>query len=390
MLRLSTFRNAIPLVPIALYLSIPAWADSSLTRELARSFEVQDRVSYRNIAGAVTIEPATGGATSVRAVVHAGGKTTEEAQALLDALDLRFEEKAGELIIEARYPLDRHQTYHYPEFRREGSSSTTNSSYDGKRVTVTTRKGGDAATLWVDLELHLQRGVGVQVKELMGQVRVSGVEGSVSVENGTGDITVDGMRGDLAAETGSGDVEVRGQRGAVLIDTGSGDVTVDDVEGDLDADSGSGDVTVAKATGNVRVDTGSGDVELRSVVGSIEIQTGSGDTYIGDAEGKMVTVDTGAGSIEVASPALFRDPASTKARFDTGSGDVILLIDEKVSMLLQFSSGSGRVRSPRVLADRIERLGDRGDRRYRIGGGGASQVTVDTGAGDVVLKLAGE
>jgi len=389
MLRHSTLGNAILLVPIALSLSIsPARSESSLTREVTRSFKVRGNVSYLNIAGAVTIDAATGDETNVRAVVHAAGRTAEEAQELLDGLDLRFEEKAGDLIIEAHYPLDQHRKYHYPEFR-PNSNSTTNSSYDGRRVTVTTRDDGDTATLWVDLEMHLQRDTGLYVKELMGQIQVSAVQGSVSVENGAGDITVGDVRGELAAESGSGNVEVQRQRGAVLVDTGSGDVMVNDVEGNVNADSGSGNVVVAKATGNVSVDTGSGDVELRSIRGSIDIETGSGDAHISEVEGKMVSVGTGAGSIQVESPALFRDPAAVKARFDTGSGDVILFVDEQVSMMLQFKSGSGRVRSPRALAGRIERLGDPEDRRYRIGGA-ASQVLVDTGAGDVVIKLVDE
>jgi hypothetical protein len=102
-----------------------------------------------------------------------------------------------------------------------------------------------------------------------------------------------------------------------------------------------------------------------------------------------VMVDTGAGSIMVESPALFRDPGAATARFETGAGDVILLVDDQVSMLLDFSSGSGRVRSPRALAGRIERIGPRGERRYRVGGE-SSRVTVDTGAGDVILRLARE
>jgi DUF4097 and DUF4098 domain-containing protein YvlB len=382
----STLRNAILLVPIAISLSVSnARPDTSLTREVTRTFKVKGSVSYRNLAGQITISGASGDETSVRGVVHAIGRTAEDAQALLDALELRFDEKDGDLIIEARYPLDRHRKYHYPDFRPH-SNSTTNSSYDGKRVVVTTRDEDDAVTLWVDLEVKLQRNAGIEVKELMGQVRVASVEGSVKIENGAGDITVGDMRGDIAAVTGSGDVDVQRHRGEVLIDTGSGDVKVDDAEGDVNAESGSGDVVVAKTTGNVNVDTGSGDVELSSVHGSIEIETGSGDTHIREAEGKMVTVSTGAGSIQVESPALFRNPAAAKARFDTGSGDVILLVDEQVSMVLKFDSGSGRVRSPRALEEKIERLGTPEERRYQIGGS-ASQVTVDTGAGDVVIRL---
>ncbi len=368
----------------------PAWAESRRTQEVTKRFpNVRGVVRFENIAGSVTVGKAEGDATTVKAVIHAIGDTDQEAKELLDLLKLSFSEKGGDLHIDARYPLDRYDTYHYPEFDHSGSSTST-SSEDGQKVVVTTRKTRDAVPLWVDLELRVEPGVGVQIKEMAGDIDVSGVEGPVKVENGWGDMTITGVKGDLLADTGSGDVSVRGHRGKSVVDTGSGQVVVEDVNGAVDAETGSGDIQVLKVMGSVRVETGSGDVELSDVKGAISIETGSGDTRISSAEAEEVKVDTGSGTISIDSPALFRDPGAAVARFDTGSGDVVLQVDDKVSMLLYFSSGSGRVRSPRALEGRIERVGREGEeRRYRIGGD-ASHVTVGTGSGDVVLRLAGQ
>jgi DUF4097 and DUF4098 domain-containing protein YvlB len=98
-------------------------------------------------------------------------------------------------------------------------------------------------------------------------------------------------------------------------------------------------------------------------------------------------VDTGSGMIRVESPSMFRSKPGADAVFETGSGDVVLTIDADASMTLSFQSPSGKVKSPRALEGRIERVGGEGSRRYRIGGGD-NQVRVETGAGDVVLVLA--
>jgi DUF4097 and DUF4098 domain-containing protein YvlB len=373
--------TSLSLVPFNL-----ARADASLTRAVARGFQVEKEVRLRNLAGKVTVTAAEGTETLLTATIHAEGETTEEAEELLNSINLKVEEKGDLVKVDIRYPLDKYRTYRYPATKRSGNW-TSNATYDGERVTVTSRETSKSVTLWVDVDLSLASGVGVHIRELAGGVEVSSVSGGVDIDNGWGDISIADVRGEVNVDTGSGDVDVHRQNGAVSVDTGSGDVTLEGVEGHVEADTGSGDVGVIDVAGDVWIDTGSGDVEMTGVVGSIDVDTGSGDTRIENVRSSDVSVDTGSGRITVESPALFREPLAVDASFDCGSGDVVLVVDEEVSMLLDFSSGSGRVRSPRALADQIERIGRRSDRRYRIGGSD-SRVSVDTGSGDVVLKLA--
>lgn len=363
-----------------------ALSDASLSRAVSRGFEVERGVRLRNVAGKVTVGPAEDAQTVATATVHAEADTREDAEELLNSIDLSFEKRSGVMNILVRYPLDEHRVYRYPERGRRGDA-TSRTTYDGKRVTVTTRRDRKAVTLWVDVELKLAPGVGVDIEQLAGDVDVSAVKGDVAIENGWGDISLVEVEGEVVADTGSGKVDVRAQKGAVEVDTGSGPVNLEDVQGPVEADTGSGDVTVTRVAGDVWIDTGSGDVEVIGVSGSIDIDTGSGDTRIEDAESEDITVDTGSGTVLVESPDLFRSPAMTEASFDTGSGDVILVVDKEVSMYLDFS-GSGRLRCPRSLSDRLERIGRRDDQRYRFGEG-ESRVSVDTGSGDVILRLAG-
>jgi DUF4097 and DUF4098 domain-containing protein YvlB len=223
---------------------------------------------------------------------------------------------------------------------------------------------------------------------MAGSFELTGIEGPVELESGLGDMSFSSLTGTLDASTGSGQLNVRDHRGEIALATGSGDIVADGVAGSLVAETGSGDVHVSKTSGRLVVTTGSGDVEVRQAGAEVKIGTGSGDAHILDMQGRDVEVGTGSGSIQVDSPALFRGPAAARAHFATGAGDVVLTIDDEASMLLEFS-GLGEVESPDALASRLERVGDRNDRRYQIGAG-ASRVEVETGAGDVVLRLAGD
>ncbi len=365
-----------------------ARAEVEQKREVKRTFEVRGPVALENLAGRVTARLAPGGgtATTITATIHAAAKNEAAAEELLAALDLRLTEENGGLKVEARYPLDRHRTYRFPAGM--DGSNTIESTYDGKKIRITTRDEDDAIALWVDFDLELARGVGLRGKQMAGSFELTGIDGPVDLESSWGDMSFSGMSGPLEAGTGAGRLSVKGQRGDVTLATGSGDIVVTDVTGSLVAEAGSGDVNVDKAAGRVEIATGSGDVEVRAAGAAVKVATGSGDARVVDVRGRDIEVGTGSGSIQVDSPALFKGPAPARASLATGSGDIILTIDDEASMLLDFDSGNGEVKSSQALSGRLERVGGRDARRYQIGAG-ASHVEVDTGSGDVVLRLAG-
>jgi DUF4097 and DUF4098 domain-containing protein YvlB len=363
-----------------------AGADSALTREVHRTFKGPKEVRLENLAGQVAMGRAKGQEVEVTAVIHAAAASAAEAEALLKLLEFDFQTEADVLTIHARYPIDRYHVYRYPPID-PGGHSTSQSTYGGERVIVTTKDERDAIVLYADVTIGLPPGVAVWVEEVAGDLAVSAIQSDAQLENGWGDISIKDSRGRIKAETGSGDVRVTGQRGDVTVGTGSGEIVAEDIEGLARLGTGSGDVHATKIKGDVRIDTGSGDVEARSIAGEIHIDTGSGDALIADAQAERLAVDTGSGMIRVESPKIFRSRPGAEARLETGAGDLVLTIDSEASMTLDFQSGSGKVKSPRALEGRIERIGGEGSRRYRIGDG-ASQVRVETGAGDVVLVLA--
>ncbi len=365
-----------------------AQADEERTSEVKRTFDLKGKIEVRNLAGKVTVGRAPGASSLITATVHAVGASEAEAKELLAALDVQFDEADGGVEVRARYPLDRHTEYAYLGGTGSGKS-TTRTTYEGKRVTVTTSKASDAAALWVDFDVLLAPGSGFKLEEVVGEVAVSDVEGSVSVEVGMGDLFLSSVKGSLEAETGSGDVSVKNHRGDIQIGTGSGDLTIDGTEGEVVAETGSGDVVVAQASGKVKASTGSGDVEVRDSKAALHIETGSGDALLKNVSGGDVRVGTGSGSIKVESPALFKSPTLARARLETGSGDIYVTIDDQASMRLDFESGSGTLKASNALNGKVERTGAHGHYRCRIGAG-ESEVEAGTGSGDLMLRLASE
>jgi DUF4097 and DUF4098 domain-containing protein YvlB len=139
-----------------------------------------------------------------------------------------------------------------------------------------------------------------------GDVRVSDVEGDVSLDTGSGTVTVDGVSGrDVRIDTGSGGVTAaRVRADDVNIDTGSGDVRLDllsDLES-LYVDTGSGDVTIdvpADLGAQVDIETGSGEIDLQDVtVRTTRLEQDHLSGEIGDGRGRM-RIETGSGGVRL-------------------------------------------------------------------------------------------
>lgn len=346
-------------------------------------------VEIENLAGHVTIEPASGGEGSIEATVTASDDSAAEAQALASLVEVTFVPRGDRLVVHAHYPVERYDTYHYPQAGDGGSwpfggGSRSTTRYQGQRVTVVSRPRGGAVTLYTDFVLRLPPGVGA------------------TVDNVAGDLDATGVQGPLAFDTSSGSLRATSGEGSVAVDTGSGDVAVSDYHGEVDADTGSGDVTLRHLRGTVRIDTGSGDVELEDVEGErIVADTGSGDIRFRDVRGEL-DADTGSGDVEardlVARGRLRADTGSGEVTLagdlsgleslviETGSGDVTVDASRLPPMDLTISTGSGGMDVDLPGAEVLRR--DEDSYEARIQGGGA-RASIETGSGRVRFRQAG-
>jgi hypothetical protein len=148
-----------------------------------------------------------------------------------------------------------------------------------------------------------------------------------------------------------------GKRVAIYLAVGK--VAVTNVEGELTIDAASAPVTSSNTRGDLSIDVGSGEVQVTDSRGELTIDTGSGAVAASDVRGESISIDTGSGDVTV------NDIRSSDLSIETGSGDIRVtnLIAPKVAL----QTGSGA-----VTADV---------------GGEVWNVDVQTGSGDITLKL---
>ena len=256
------------------------------------------------------------------------------------------------------YSSDQHGDSH--STLRVRDDGTFGGASGGRRVTISTRSGAEAAA---DLVVHVPSGT------------------ALDLNVGVGSVAAEGTRGDLNVDVIAADVTLKGTRGAVRIESASGSVDAQDTEGNLDIDTASGSIELLRVRApNLRVDTGSGEVRCVDVTADrIDIDTGSGGVELGRATAQSIRVDVGSGSVDVSVSREAKD-----VYVDTGSGSVTVRVPESIGADVDFSTGSGDIDSdlPITLQGR-----SRGSLRGRIGDG-AARIRVSTGSGGIRIRRA--
>ncbi len=135
--------------------------------------------------------------------------------------------------------------------------------------------------------------------------------------SGSGDFEASDVKVTISANTGSGDYTWKNVSGDSKINTGSGDIKIDAYQGNININTGSGDITVAKTNGDVRANAGSGNISLATIKGGVSANSGSGN-------------------IKAQELAL-----TGKGSFNSGSGDVLLVLSAPIAYNLSVNSGSG-------------------------------------------------
>lgn len=187
----------------------------------------------------------------------------------------------------------------------------------------------------------------VRLANAAGQVRVVGVEGSVSVD-------YEATRYAMAADPASAKqrasevpVDISREDSKIVIETDGGENTGADYAlrvptgGSVEVESQVGDVEVSGISGNVTVGAEAGDVRVTDLGGDVEVQAPRGDVSVAD-----VNTDTGSANLEV------------------GVGDVSL--EDLILGTLEASVEAGDV----ILSGRFS---------------GGGRITVQTG--DVIARL---
>lgn len=347
----------------------PATHTSEVTLKGQRSLELQ------TLVGAVRVERASGPDFVIVTTATANAEPAARATALANEVVAKVEPGSGRVVI--HWP-EGEDTFYSALAPDTGWIMRAKVEYDGRRV-VLTRKRADAVDVQASIVVRVPDGASLKVVQRFGPIDANAVQADLDLDTVDGGITVERSRGKLRADTGAAPVAVRYHEGDVVADTGSGNVTFEGVRGKQVADTGSGDVIVNKGYGKLDADTGSGDINVDGFTGEIAADTGSGDLEARGVSGlTRLAADTGSGDVKVAG-----DLSSLEALLiDTGSGAVDLSSTAAPSLKLHVDTGSGDVDTTGISAVR-----ERDDTWTLTMGGGAHTGKIDTGSGDVVVRV---
>jgi hypothetical protein len=168
----------------------------------------------------------------------------------------------------------------------------------------------------------------VHVKVAVGALRLDRT-GELVAKTTAGDVVVDRVEGD-ADLTGSGEVRLASVAGAAALRNLNGAVWVGEAGGAVRARSDNGAVVVERAHGDVQARTANGDISVGAVRrGTVDLKTGYGAVSVGVVEGTAVLVDASSGFGRVdnqltasQAPPEAGERAELKAR--TSFGDIVI------------------------------------------------------------------
>lgn len=181
-------------------------------------------------------------------------------------------------------------------------------------------------------------------------------------------IDIDGM---------GAEVKIEGTRAPVKVSTVEGNVTVRGGT-DLTLSAVNGKVTVSGAKGRVELRSVSEDVEASDITGDLTAETVSGDLRLTRVDGRRVDAQTVSGDVTFEGP-LRGDGTYS---FSTHSGDVTLAVPEGASALISTAIANGDLSASFALP--ANERASRHRQSFRLGNGGAT-VELETYSGDIRL-----
>jgi DUF4097 and DUF4098 domain-containing protein YvlB len=283
----------------------------------------------------------------------ARGRDAEDANSLLDRLEVQIEERGDRVCVETR---------------DDGSRDRGIWSY----------VKGDHRSAWVDYTIEVPHGFRVSASTTSGEVRISNIGGDAEVSATSGDIDVRAIGGNAAISVTSGNVEAAEIGGDMELSATSGDVTIDKVGGKLKLDGTSGDFNVSRVGGDATVRLSSGDFVLEGCSGNVSFDAASGDARITEVTGG-IQASTSSGDIEV----LIVPVADRVFDLNSSSGDISVhyVPVKDYGFQLDVKTGSGSIEGD--LPIKVTQV----DRRRLQGtvGSGAARVEIETASGDVTI-----
>jgi DUF4097 and DUF4098 domain-containing protein YvlB len=265
-------------------------------------------LKMQGIRGDVSVQPWEKAEVKIEVVHHIEVLTEDEARALAQKIETRYEKNENTILI-------------------EGSNVHKKSMASDYDIWVPRKFNCDISIEGGDLVLEGIEGK-ADVEIGGGDSQISNIAGPLVLSTGGGDVSIEGCTKDVNIELGGGDLSVSMVKEAVKIQSGGGDIEIEACEGPVSVELGGGDVEIRKITKDVTCKLGGGEASISSIGGFVNCEVGGGSIEVMDAAG-AITAKTGAGEIEVKITGAER-PESASVFIETGMGDLEITLPASI------------------------------------------------------------
>lgn len=214
-------------------------------------------VSVENVAGNILIHSWDKEQVKMIATKSVGTVWEEQAEKLLDDIEIEIITKKSQLSINTRYPI---------------------SSWWNQITSLSSAPR-------IDYELWVPLNATVQIKSVSGNIQIKEKNNDIKVETVSGDIELSDIWGNIEVSTISGDINIQNSEGTIMAKSVSGDIKIIETKGAVSSiNTTSGDIWVEleeidNTSSGMNFSSISGDIDLflpESIEADIDIQTVSG------------------------------------------------------------------------------------------------------------------
>lgn len=268
-------------------LAVPALLPAKITRVVEKTFAVQPggKLEASTQGGDITVKAGEGDEVRVKAVQVVRASSEQEADQLLEKLDLRIEQAGNDVRAEAKYERQGMRKWF-------GSWPPVSVSFE---VTVPAHYNLNLGTSGGDIRVASLKG-DVRARTSGGDLEFARIDGDIDAGTSGGDIKLAEGTAKARLTTSGGDIRVERAGGPTEVSTSGGDITVESVAQLVRASTSGGDVraTLSEAPKqDVSLGTSGGDIEVRIVSGAafrLDASTSGGDVR---ADGLTITLEKG-------------------------------------------------------------------------------------------------
>lgn len=261
-------------------------AQQEASRDFQKSVPLAagQKLSVEHAFGEVAVRGAAQKDVEIRASIRAAGSSREDAQRIVNLIEIQVDQSAAGVSVRTRYPGEH--------------GGRRNMSYS------------------VSYDITMPESAQLEVRNTFGGVAVSDVKNTIMVKNGHGGLRTRNGKGAQRLENNFGAIEVQDNAGDVTATNSNGAIRIADVAGSVDARSSFGSVTVDRTGQNVTVANSNGSITVTSAGGEARL-TSSFGTISASGVAKGLTVTGSNGSVKAA---RIGGPANIRTNF--GSIDV--------------------------------------------------------------------